>query len=105
MKKNSFTYRIIEAIRKIPAGRVATYGQIAMIAGNHRASRLVVWVLHTASEKENLPWHRVVNRNGKISLGRGSGCELQKRLLLEEGITFDTDGRIDFNKFLWEPID
>lgn len=105
MKKNSFSHRIIEAIKKIPAGRVATYGQIAMIAGNPRASRLVVWVLHTASDRENLPWHRVVNRNGKISLRRGSGYELQKRLLEEEGITFDIDERIDFYKFLWEPID
>jgi len=102
---NSITNRIVEAIRRIPPGRVATYGQIALIAGNPRASRLVVWVLHTASEKENLPWHRVVNRNGKISLKRGSGYDLQKRLLQEEGITFDTDDTIDFNRFLWEPID
>lgn len=102
---NSFSHRIIEAVKKIPPGRVATYGQIAMIAGNPRASRLVVWVLHTASERENLPWHRVVNRNGKISLRRGSGYEMQKRLLQEEGITFDTDETIDFNEFLWEPID
>ncbi len=105
MRQGSFSRRIVDAIKKIPAGRVATYGQIAMIAGNPRAARQVVRILHTSSEKEDLPWHRVVNRHGRIALRRGSGYEFQKRRLQEEGITFGKDDRIDFKKFLWEPVD
>ncbi len=105
IKDNSFSQRAIDIIKKIPSGRVATYGQIAMMAGNHRASRQIAWILHSLSEKKNLPWHRVVNRNGKISLKRKSGYEFQKKLLQEEGIIFEKNEKIDFNVFLWEPMD
>jgi methylated-DNA-protein-cysteine methyltransferase-like protein len=64
----SFTERIIEIVTSIPAGRVATYGEIAGYAGNPRGARQVARVLHAMSEGRNLPWHRVVNRRGAISL-------------------------------------
>ena len=60
----TFTTRVIEAIRSIPAGRVATYGQIADMAGNRRAARQVARLLHACSHTQGLPWHRVVNREG-----------------------------------------
>ncbi len=99
----SFHQRAIEAIKKIPPGKVATYGQVAMLAGSPRGARQVVRVLHSSSDKENLPWHRVVNREGKISLGRGQGYELQKALLEDEGVTCGLDGSIDMKKFQWQP--
>ena len=95
--------RIIETVKKIPRGKVSTYGNIAAMAGNPRAARQVVRALHTASEKEKLPWYRVVNREGKISLKPGQGYELQKAMLEKEGIKFGLNGAIDMKKHAWEP--
>lgn len=99
----SFQSRVKSAIKRIPKGRVATYGQIAAIAGNPRAARQVVRALHASSEKEKLPWHRVINREGKISLKPGQGHELQRELLSKEGIKFDLSGAVEMSKFLWQP--
>jgi len=82
-------------------GKVATYGQIAALAGSPRAARMVTRVLNTAWDKENLPWHRVVNSKGGISLKPGHGYELQKRLLKKEGIVFEEGQCIDLERFLW----
>ncbi|GAF69526.1 unnamed protein product [marine sediment metagenome] len=97
----SFHERAVEVIKKIPKGKVATYGQIAALAGSPRAARMVARVLNTAWHKENLPWHRVVNGKGGISLKLGSGYELQKKLLKKEGITFKEYDCIDLEHFLW----
>ena len=99
----SFNQRIIDIIKSIPKGKVATYGQIAALAGNPRGARMVVRVLHTSSKKENLPWHRVINSKGKISLSPGSGFELQKALLEKEGVVFKEDDSVDLKRFLWKP--
>ena len=96
----TFTTRVIEAIRSIPAGRVATYGQIADMAGNRRAARQVARILHACSRTQGLPWHRVVNREGRIVLGASKGYEDQKRLLENEGVEFDETGRIDLERYL-----
>lgn len=101
---SSFSDRVIEIISAIPRGRVMTYGQIAAAAGDPRGARQVVRVLHTYSEKENLPWYRVVNRQGRISLPMGYGYELQKSLLEKEGVKFSPDDRIDLNIALWSPV-
>ena len=90
-------------IRQIPAGKVATYGLIAAQAGNYQAARQVARILHSCSDREELPWHRVVNREGRIALGPFSGQELQRRLLEQEGVPFDLHGRIDFDTCLWTP--
>ena len=100
---NSFSERVKKLIKAIPPGKVATYGQIAMMAGNPRGVRGVVWILHSSSKKAGLPWHRVINRRGKISLPSGDGCEEQKSRLEAEGIKFDSAGRIDLDRFLWRP--
>ena len=97
-----FHEKAVAAVQKIPLGKVATYGQIALLAGNPRGARQVVRVLHSSSEKECLPWHRVVNREGRISLGRGQGYELQKALLEDEGISFQLDGSIDLSNYQWQ---
>jgi len=90
-------------IKKIPSGKVATYGQIATLAGNPRAARQVAWVLHSASDKEKLPWQRVINSRGGISLPRYGGYELQRALLVKEGIKFNADDRIHLERFQWQP--
>ena len=100
---SEFHQRIVDLIKRIPKGKVATYGQIAALSGNPRAARQVVRVLHTHSDVEKLPWHRVVNRQGHISLMPGSGYELQKAMLRDEGVRFSTDDRIDLDQYLWSP--
>ena len=100
-----FTAEVIRLIKAIPPGKVATYGQIAYTTGLYPSVRRVVWILHSFSDKERLPWHRVVNRKGEISLRPGTGYEKQKKLLEEEGIEFDKKDRIDLDLFLWDPDD
>lgn len=99
----SFTQRVKNVIRKVPRGKVATYGQIASYAGNPRGARQVVRILHTSSGKERLPWHRIVNRQGRIALKPGYGYEIQRELLRKEGIRFDENDAIDFDRYLWSP--
>ncbi len=103
MAKSPFTRKVIEIIQSIPPGKVTTYGIIALHANNHRAARQVARILHSSSRKHNLPWHRVVNKEAKISLRPGNGFELQKQMLEAEGIKFARNGRISFAKHLWWP--
>ena len=102
--EQSFHLRAVAVIRKIPLGQVATYGQIAALAGNHRASRAVVRVLHSSSKKEDLPWHRVVGGSGQISLKAGYGREEQRERLEREGVVFNEEDGIDLESFLWQPV-
>jgi len=99
----SFFERVVNVIKSIPKGNVATYGQIAGYAGSSRAARQVAYILHSSSEKHDLPWHRVVNSKGGISLKPGHGYELQKRRLEAEGVVFKEDGSVDLKRFLWKP--
>jgi methylated-DNA-protein-cysteine methyltransferase-like protein len=101
----SFSQKVIELIKNIPYGKIATYGQIATYAGNSRASRQVAWILHSSTRKENLPWHRVINSKGRISLPQKRGYETQKEMLEKEGIIFGENDKIDFNRFLWHPFE
>ncbi|MEA1994498.1 MAG: MGMT family protein [Euryarchaeota archaeon] len=96
-----FSHRVREIIAQIPPGKIATYGQIAASAGNPRASRQVAWILSSSSRKYDLPWHRVVNRKGKVSLPRGAGYEEQRALLEKEGVIFDENDTIDFKQYGW----
>lgn len=96
-----FFERVVVILRQVPPGRVVTYGAVAAMAGNARAARQVARVLHAVADKEGLPWHRVVNAQGRISLRPGRGRELQRALLEEEGIEFDDGGAIDLQRFLW----
>jgi len=93
-----FTLEVIKIIQSIPAGKVASYGQIAIYAGNHRGARQVSRTLHTCTKKYNLPWHRVINSQGKISL-KSKAYEMQYEMLKQEGIEFGLNNVIDFEKF------
>jgi len=107
MKKDStispFTKKVLTIISSIPVGKVTTYGIIALHAGSSRGARQVARILHSSSRKYDLPWHRVINKDGMISLRRGAGYEVQKQLLVEDGIIFDDHDQIDFETFLWWP--
>lgn len=96
-----FSSRARAFISRIPRGRVTTYGIIAELAGNRCGARQVARVLHACSARDGLPWHRVVNRRGRISLPPDNGGRLQEQLLLEEGVVMDDQGRIDFRRYLW----
>ncbi len=98
---SEFTLKAIKIMKNIPSGKVVTYGQVATYAGNNRGARQIVRLLNSSWEKEQLPWHRVINRKGKISLNPGDGYELQKMLLENEGILFDENDHIDLSRFGW----
>ena len=93
------TEAIVRAIASIPPGRVASYGMIAARCGLPNAARTVVRVLSSMSGARDLPWHRVVRKDGSIALGRGEGFELQKALLEAEGVEVSASGMIDMLRF------
>jgi len=97
--------KIYAAIRRIPFGKVATYGQIAEVAGLSRQARLVGYALFNQKVDGDLPWHRVVNAQGAISYSpaRQKADHLQRVLLEAEGIVFNARGRIDLKQYRWQP--
>lgn len=94
--------RIFAAVGKIPSGRVATYGQIARLAGLGNHARLVGYALHALPGGSRVPWHRVLNARGRISL-RGDGARRQLSLLRHEGVRPAANGTIDLTLFQWRP--
>lgn len=99
--KNSFEL-IYDVVRRIPRGKVATYGQIAALAGNPRWSRVVGYALHVNPDPGHIPCYRVVNRFGEPSTAFAFGGMNEQILLLQEdGVEF-IDGRVDLSKYLWD---
>jgi methylated-DNA-protein-cysteine methyltransferase related protein len=94
---------IFAVIRRIPKGWVATYGQVAAMAGLPRRARLVGTVLQNLDPASDIPWHRVVNAKGEVSysLSRNGGDALQQRLLEKEGVEFDDRNRFNLERFRW----
>lgn len=100
----AFTSKVLAVLKRIPRGKVATYSQIAKLAGNPQAVRGVVWILHSSSNKQDLPWHRVINAKGRISFSEMSEAQLrQQRLLRKEGVVLSEAGVIDLDQFQWRP--
>ena len=105
--------RIYAVVARIPHGRVATYGQIAALAGLAGHARQVGYALHALPDGSDLPWQRVINAKGEVSQradagwwqGEGEGYRegYQRYLLEEEGVVFDLRGRVDLERFLWDP--
>ncbi len=102
---NSTYRRIYAVVKRIPRGRVATYGQIAALAGFPAQARLAGYALFALREALDpaVPWHRVINARGGISLGEFDGAELQRELLEAEGIEFKPNGCVDLERFRWVP--
>lgn len=94
---------IVDVILSVPWGKVATYGQVARLAGRPGGARLVAWTLNSHRKHPELPWYRIVNVRGGISLPRGKGYELQREMLIAEGVIFGHDDRIDLPRFQWVP--
>jgi methylated-DNA-protein-cysteine methyltransferase-like protein len=92
-------------VRRIPRGRVATYGQVARLANLPGHARLVGYALAALDDRSRVPWHRVVNARGRISLRRDEGpmAMLQRQLLETEGVVFDSWGAIRLDLFRWRP--
>ncbi len=95
--------RIYDVVCQIPKGRVATYGQVALLAGNPRWARAVGYALHNNPAPGVIPCHRVVNREGKVAAAFVFGGEkTQRKMLEDEGVIFELDGHIDLNKYGWK---
>ena len=104
MDRETAYERIYATIRMIPRGCVATYGQIADLAGLPGHARQVGYALHSLPEGSDVPWQRVINAQGRVSPRSAPGWdELQQRILLDEGVVFGSTGRIDLDRFGWQP--
>ena len=101
-KQNNSFERIYEVVRQIPKGRVATYGQIAALAGNRRWSRVVGFALHVNPDPEGIPCYRVVNRLGEVSSAFAFGGENRQIALLEADGIPCPDGSVDLAKYQWK---
>lgn len=103
-ERESSYQRIYAVVRRIPEGRVATYGQVAELAGLAGHARQVGYALHALRDGARVPWHRVINAKGEISQRSEPGCEPLQRVMLEdEGVVFDLRGRVDLKRFAWRP--
>ncbi|MBQ7718473.1 MAG: MGMT family protein [Clostridia bacterium] len=92
--------RIYEVVKSIPKGKVATYGQVALLAGNPRWARVVGYALHNNPSPSTIPCHRVVSREGRVARNYAFGSgEVQRQLLESEGIVFESDGSVDMEKY------
>ncbi len=97
----NYTQKVLSIIRKVPKGRVCTYGGVAVLAGNPRGALQVARILHSMSKKEHLPWHRIINSKGKIVIRNPEGYKRQQELLESEGIPVSNSGTVDLERFLW----
>ena len=95
---------IYSVVRQIPRGRVASYGQVAALAGNPRWSRVVGYALHVNPDPEGIPCYRVVTKNGGLSEAFAfGGINVQRELLERDGVEFTHDGRVVMEKYRWKP--
>lgn len=97
--------RIYTVVRQIPSGQVATYGQVAELAGLIGKPRLVGYALYRVTVEADVPWHRVINAKGEVSHSpvRNGSDYLQQALLEAEGIVFNANGKIDLRQYRWQP--
>jgi methylated-DNA-protein-cysteine methyltransferase-like protein len=96
--------KIYDVVRRIPRGRVATYGQVASLAGLPGHARQVGYALHGAGDERGLPWQRVINAKGEVSSRSEVGFDqIQRQLLEREGVCFDDRGRVSLERYQWMP--
>jgi methylated-DNA-protein-cysteine methyltransferase-like protein len=104
MTRKSLYARFYEIIQQIPEGKVATYGQIATLAGYPGYARQVGYSLNSIPENTDVPWHRVINSRGQISIRKIGGYDRVQRVLLEkEGVIFNQRGYVSLSKYQWVP--
>ena len=100
--KQSKWTEFYDMVRQIPRGKVATYGQIATLTGYYGQARQVGYALH-ALPSDDIPWQRVINAQGKISLNQEMGGGVQRRMLEDEGVEFSEAGIVNLKRFQWQP--
>lgn len=105
MKEENFFQRVYEVARLIPFGRVTSYGAIANFLGSRGSARMVGWAMNASHKMEDVPAHRVVNRNGLLS-GKHhfEGTNLMQQLLENEGVEVKDNQVLDFEKYFWDPF-
>ena len=102
---SGFWEKVYEVVRQIPYGCVASYGQVAFMAGNPRGARIVGYALHKNPMPGVIPCHRVVFRDGAVASGFAfGGPEIQRAMLESEGIIFNEDGKVDMEKHQWDGL-
>lgn len=102
-EERSFLKTVLEIVKKIPRGKVLTYGQVASLAGVPRAARIVGGVLFQMGPSEKIPWQRVINAKGGISTYRVGMGDQQRSLLEKEGLVFNREGKVELKKYQWWP--
>ncbi|GAA5535155.1 MGMT family protein [Deinococcus aluminii] len=103
--QGTFRERVLALVARIPPGRVMTYGQLALLAGQPGAARQAGYVLNTLAGGGELPWQRVINAQGRVSTHKLGFGDMQERLLEAEGVTFDASGRCDLARLQWWPVE
>ncbi len=99
----NFFESVYKVVQQIPAGKVLSYGDVARLAGNPKMSRQVGWALHVNPEQGIIPCHRVVFKDGSLTRGFAfGGIEIQRAMLVEEGVEVSRDFKIDMKKFRWQ---
>ena len=99
---NTFYHKVYRVVCRVPYGRVVTYGQVAVILGCPNAARAVGYAMHNTPHGRGIPWHRVINARGRISIkGDVYAAEIQRALLESEGVVFDDGERVDLKKSRW----
>ena len=102
---STFTERVYAMVRRVPHGQVVSYGGVAALLGSPRAARGVGQALRSLPDDSDVPWWRVINRNGEISIrGTMHGAQLQRFLLEREGVRFSAAGRVDWKRYGWDGI-
>ena len=99
-----FFERVFQVVRRVPPGKVVTYGGVARTLGQPHAARTVGWALRGLPAGTDVPWYRVVGAAGKVMLGSEYGGQVQRAQLEAEGVQFDAQGRIDLARFGWEGL-
>ena len=103
MENESFTERVFDVVRRIPRGKVATYGQVAALMGSPRSARYVGWALRRNTQPVEMPCHRVVFKDGSLAEGYAFGGEgVQRKLLEAEGVTFADENHVDMRACAWD---
>ncbi len=104
MASLTFNQQVYELVRRIPSGKVLSYGRVAWLLGIPKGARAVGWALHSLADSTDVPWHRVINAKGYISTKcREHTAEIQRERLESEGIHFDVTEHVDMATFLWTP--
>ena len=101
---SSFFAKVYRLVQRVPSGRVVSYGAVARMLEHPHAARTVGWAMHSIPQGMDVPWWRVINSKGRISLSRRDGASRQRELLEAEGVAFDERGFVDWERYGWEGL-